>query len=153
MRERYPHEGHRSEDSRGSEGQGSKGELSYSPSLHLLIIAQKQQEDRDGGEAIRAASMKTSGGKNSKRRHVTPSTDSSDIENQDPNDIRPTKRIRRGGSFGGLEKRLGSVEELIADSLSSQRKHQKEMAEGFRAANEVHASNARALIELLDRKL
>ncbi len=75
--------------------------------------------------------MKSGGSIPSKRHHVSPSTDDSDAENVDPI----------------------QVEELLADSLTSQRKHQKEMMDGFKAANEIHAANSRALIELLDRKL
>ena len=118
--------------------------------LHTLIATQKQDEDRDGGEAIRNASLKSSGSKSSKRDHISPSTDNSDAENIEPDTDRVIKRVRRGGSF---DKRMGKVEDLLTDSLTSQRKHQKEMMAGFKAANEAHAANSRALIELLDRKL
>ena len=101
--------------------------------LHTLIATQKQDEDRDGGEAIRNASMKSSGSKPSKRDRVSPSTDDSDAENIEPDTDHVTKRVRRGGSF---DKRMWKVEDLLTDSLTSQRKHQKEMMDGFKAANE-----------------
>ena len=94
--------------------------------------------------------MKSSGSKQSKRRHVSSSTDNSDAENVDPDAGCVTKRVRRGGSF---DRRMGKVEKLLTNSLISQHKHQKEMMDGFKAANEAHAANSRALIELLDRKL
>ena len=115
----------------------------------VLIVTQKQDKDRDSGEAIRNASMKSSS-KQSKRRHVSTSTDGSDTENVDLGSACVTKRARHGGSF---DKRMGNVEELLTDSLTSLRKHQKEMIDEFKAANEAHAANSRALIELLDRKL
>jgi hypothetical protein len=122
-------------------------------SLSFLMFQQKLDEDAEGGEAIRRASMLSLG---RRRRSPSESTDTSDSENLDPNHSvkrRPTKRARRQSSLGGMQSELSEMKDIFAKSISAQAKYQEEVTSHLKASNEAYLASQRLIANILQEKL
>jgi hypothetical protein len=121
--------------------------------FHFLMFEQKLDEDAEGGEAIRRASMLSLG---RRRRSPSESTDLSDSENINPNSSvkrRPAKRARRQLSLGGMQNELSEMKDIFAKSISAQAKYQEEVAGHLKASNEAYLASQRLIANILQEKL
>lgn len=115
-------------------------------------LKQKLDEDAEGGGAIREASMQSLG-----RRRREPSTDPSDSENINPEDIvrsrRAVKRMRAHSSLGGMQNELNEMKNIFAKSMSYQAKYQEEVTKQLKASNEAYLASQRLFADILQEKL
>lgn len=95
--------------------------------------------------------------KRHRQRSSSPSTDSSDSENRDPQSSvsrkRVTKRTRREVSLGGMQAELGEMKTIFAKSMSAQAKYQEEVTNQLKASNEAYIAGQRIFAEILREKL
>jgi hypothetical protein len=121
--------------------------------LYILISYQKLDEDAEGGEAIRQASLATLG-----RRKRSPSTDLSDSENVSPKETpverrRTAKRLKRQPSLYGIQSELSEMKNFVAQSMSAQAKYQEEVANQLKASNEAYLATQHIFARILQEKL
>jgi hypothetical protein len=92
------------------------------------------------------------------RRRRSPSTDNSDSENIDPDSHgsmkhRPTKRMKRDLSLGGMRSELSEMKNIFAKSISAQAKYQEEVTNQLKASNEAYIASQRLIADILRDKL